>query len=72
MMPGLSGWETYDIIKKNEEWAHIPILFLTARTDDFAKRSCMFLGDDYIEKPFEVGDLLNRIEQAIDRVKQGS
>lgn len=70
MLPGLSGWEIYDLIKKNEACEHIPILFLTARTDDFAKKSCQFLGDDYIEKPFMLSDLINRITQAIERAEK--
>ena len=70
MLPGADGWEIYDRIKKNKKWANIPILFLTALTDKFTLDAGRFLGDDFIEKPFEVHDLKNRIEQAIARYKE--
>jgi len=62
MMPQMSGWEVFDKIKNNPSWNKIPIIFLTARTDRTAKNAGGFLGDDYIEKPFEIVDLKNRIE----------
>jgi DNA-binding response OmpR family regulator len=62
MMPQMSGWEVFDRIKENPSWNTIPVIFLTARTDRIAKNAGGFLGDDYIEKPFEIVDLKNRIE----------
>jgi two-component system alkaline phosphatase synthesis response regulator PhoP len=65
MMPGMSGWKTFDKIKENEAWKEIPIIFLTARTDRVAKNAGGFLGDDYVEKPFDINDLRVRIEKYI-------
>ncbi len=62
MMPEMSGWELYDRIKGNPAWKDIPIIFLTARTDSLAKDAGTFLGEDYIEKPYEIDDVKNRIE----------
>ncbi len=62
MMPQMSGWEVFDRIKKDPSLNCIPIIFLTARTDRVAKNAGSFLGDDYIEKPFEIDDLKKRIE----------
>lgn len=62
MMPHMSGWEVFDRIKKDPSLNSIPIIFLTARTDRVAKNAGNFLGDDYIEKPFEINDLKRRIE----------
>jgi len=62
MMPQMSGWEVFDRIKENPSWKTIPIVFLTARTDRTAKNAGGFLGDDYIEKPFNISDLKKRIE----------
>ena len=62
MMPQMSGWEVFDRIKENPTWNTIPVIFLTARTDRIAKNAGGFLGDDYIEKPFQIVDLKNRIE----------
>ena len=69
MMPGMDGMETYERIRENDKWSKIPVLFLTARTDQFAEGAGNFLGDDFIKKPFEIDDLKVRIEQAIDRYK---
>ena len=63
MMPNMSGWETYDRIKENGKWENIPIVFLTARTDNVAKNAGSFLGEDFIEKPFEINELKKRLER---------
>ena len=65
MMPDMSGWKTFDKIKENEAWRNIPIVFLTARTDRVAKNAGSFLGEDYIEKPFEIKDLKERIDKIL-------
>ncbi|MCK5636655.1 MAG: response regulator, partial [Thermoplasmatales archaeon] len=31
MMPDMSGWETYNQIRANDDWKNIPVVFLTAR-----------------------------------------
>jgi CheY-like chemotaxis protein len=67
MMPGMSGWKTFDKIKENEDWKDIPVVFLTARTDRVAKNAGGFLAEDYIEKPFEITDLHQRIKIAINK-----
>ena len=67
MMPELSGWKTFDLIKGNDSWKNIPIVFLTARTDNVAKNAGGFLGEDYIEKPFEIKDLKERIDKILSR-----
>ena len=67
MMPEMSGWETFDRIKENPSWMNIPIVFLTARTDRVAKNAGGFLGDDYIEKPFEINELKKRIDGVMNR-----
>jgi DNA-binding response OmpR family regulator len=66
MMPGMSGWKTFDKIKENESWKKIPVVFLTARTDRVAKNAGGFLGEDYVEKPFNIEDLKLRIDQVLE------
>jgi CheY-like chemotaxis protein len=65
MMPEMTGWEVYDKIKKNNEWRDIPIVFLSARTDDTAENAGKFFGEDYIEKPFIAQDFVKRINKII-------
>lgn len=67
MMPEMSGWKTFDIIRKNEKWKNIPIIFLTARTDKIAKNAGGFLAEDYIEKPAKIPELKNRIDKIINK-----
>ena len=67
MMPEMSGWETFDKLKGNASWGKIPVVFLTARTDKVAKNAGGFLGDDYIEKPFEIAELKRRLDEITSR-----
>lgn len=65
MMPGMTGWETYDKIKENSSWSDIPIIFLTARTDEIARKAGNFLAEDYIEKPARIPDIKQRIDNIL-------
>ncbi len=67
MMPEMSGWEVYDSLQKNRLWKKIPVVFLTARTDEVARAAGKVLGKDYIEKPFELPDLKNRIDSVLKK-----
>jgi len=67
MMPEMSGWKTFDKIKENMSWKNIPIVFLTARTDSVAKNAGGFLGEDFIEKPFEIQNLKERIDEVLNK-----
>jgi len=69
MMPEMSGWETLDRLKENKDWRDIPIVFLTARTDKVAENAGRFLGEDYIEKPYEPEDLMRRIDKVLGKHK---
>jgi len=72
MMPGMNGWETFYKIREHESWSQIPVIFLTARTDSIAEDAGSFLGDDYIEKPYQIEDLKNKIQKVMDKKSQGS
>lgn len=69
MMPEMSGWQIFDRIKTHDSWKTIPIVFLTARTDNTAKSAGTFLGDDFIEKPFEIEDVKNCINKILGKKK---
>ncbi len=61
-MPGIDGFETCRQIKKNPDWTHIPIIFLTALTDTDSIVKGFSLGAvDYISKPFQEAELLARV-----------
>ncbi|KYK22945.1 chemotaxis protein CheY [Thermoplasmatales archaeon SG8-52-4] len=70
MMPELSGWETFQKIREKLTSDKLPIIFLTARKDQVAEKAGGFLGEDYIEKPIKIEELLERIERVLDRTQQ--
>ncbi|MCK5262022.1 MAG: response regulator [Thermoplasmatales archaeon] len=66
IMPKMNGWETLKNIQENSLWRDIPVVFLTARTDDIAEKVGSFLAADYIEKPFDIDDLKRRIDKVLE------
>ena len=65
MLPGIDGFELMEYIKKY----NIPAIYLTAKSDVSSKIQGLRGGaEDYIVKPFEVLELLVRIEKVLDRM----
>jgi CheY-like chemotaxis protein len=65
MMPKMSGWTMFKNLQENPLWADIPVVFLTARTDEIAEKAGSFLATDYIKKPFDIEDLKIRIDKIL-------
>ena len=64
MLPGIDGFALLGILRH----AEIPVIFLTAKNDVESKvRGLREGADDYIVKPFEVLELLVRIEKVLER-----
>ena len=62
MLPGLSGFEVIKQIPKT------PVIFVTAKTSLNDKLAGLYLGgDDYIVKPFEILELIARVESVLRR-----
>ena len=67
MMPGMSGLKTCEEIRKV---SYVPVLFLTARSQESDKLiGLMAGGDDYLAKPFSYSELLGRVKALIRRWK---
>ncbi len=63
VMPGMDGYEVCRIIKSNPDTKDIPILFITAKTDeDSIERAYDAGGVDYVTKPFKPKELISRIK----------
>ena len=63
MLPGMTGFEFSRVLKANKNYANIPIIILSARTDEFDIITGINLGcDDYITKPFSPKILLAKIK----------
>jgi DNA-binding response OmpR family regulator len=61
MMPGLNGFEVFDRVRADNDIRDMPVLFVSAATNeydaDFAQRRIK----DVISKPFDLNDLLDRV-----------
>lgn len=68
MMPGMSGWEVLNRLREKTKWRNIPVVFLSAKTDTFSKTFGITVAMDYIEKPFEIVDVKNRIEKVFQKI----
>lgn len=63
MMPELDGYGVLHLLRKQVSTEHIPLIFLTAKTERSDFRKGMEMGaDDFITKPFDDIELLNAIE----------
>ncbi len=63
---GLPDGDGKDIIRRAREWSDLPIIVLSARERETEKIEALDLGaDDYVNKPFNVGELLARMRTAL-------
>ena len=69
MLPVMSGIDLIRRLKEDSRTKKIPIIFLTAKTDEKDKLSGLSLGiDDYVTKPFSPRELIIRITNILRRV----
>ncbi|RLA80048.1 MAG: hypothetical protein DRG78_11750 [Epsilonproteobacteria bacterium] len=67
LMPNMDGYEVCKILKSNEFTKKIPIIFLTAKSDeDSIVKAYDVGGTDYVTKPFKPKELLLRIEKDLE------
>ena len=67
---GLPDMDGVEVIRKIREWSNMPIIVVSARTEDTDKVSALDAGaDDYLTKPFSVEELLARLRVALRRVR---
>jgi len=63
---GLPAGDGKDVIRRAREWSDVPIIVLSARERETEKIESLDLGaDDYVNKPFDVGELLARMRTAL-------
>ena len=68
MLPGKDG---VTILKEIREFSDLPVIILTAKTDEFDKVMGLESGaDDYITKPFSILELLSRVKAILRRVNK--
>ena len=65
MLPGISGLNVCEEIRKN---SNVPILFLTAKSQESDKTIGFIAGgDDYLSKPFSYAELIARVKALLRR-----
>jgi len=71
MLPGVDGLEVCKILKKESKTASIPIIMLTAKTQEADKILGLELGaDDYVTKPFSPRELIARVKAVLRRIHE--
>ena len=68
---GLPDLDGVEVIRKIRSWSNLPIIVISARSDDSDKIEALDAGaDDYLTKPFSVDELLARLRVTIRRLNQ--
>lgn len=71
MLPGINGIELCKLIRNNPLTSSLPIIMLTAKTEETDRIIGLELGaDDYITKPFSPRELIARIKAVLRRTKE--
>lgn len=71
MLPGLNGLDVCRKIRSNPEYNHIPVLIISAKTEELDVVLGLELGaDDYVAKPFSLKVLFSRIKAILRRGKE--
>ena len=67
MMPVLDGWGTLELLRGDESTSSIPVIIFTAKEMASPEKLAQGKGaDDYIAKPYEIEDLLNKVRKLLD------
>ena len=71
MMPEMDGLELTAAIKGGDNYKHLPIVLLTAKTQEEDEQEALRIGaDEYLTKPFRLRDLKLRIDNIIENRKR--
>jgi len=70
MMPDIEGWDVYQQIRGNESTKNIPVIILTAKTQDIDKVLGLHIAkvDDYISKPFSPHVLIESVMKVLSDI----
>ena len=70
---GLPDGDGLDVIRDLRSWSGVPIIVLSARSDEINKIAALDAGaDDYLTKPFGVGELLARVRANLRRPRNAA
>jgi PleD family two-component response regulator len=67
MMPGISGYDICRMLRADEKWKDLSIVFLTSRSDQEGRAAAFQAGgDDFLSKPVLAEELLSRVRAQIE------
>jgi two-component system alkaline phosphatase synthesis response regulator PhoP len=70
IMPIMDGLEMLERLRKNESTKHLPVIMLTARSQNQdITRANSYGIEDYVVKPFDLSELLEKIESILENKK---
>ena len=70
---GLPDMDGVDVIRKVRGWSNMPIIIVSARSEDMDKVEALDAGaDDYLTKPFSVEELMVRLRVTLRRIRYDS
>jgi signal transduction histidine kinase len=68
MMPELDGWEVCRLLRDNARGSSVPIIMLSALSEEESRIKGLSLGaDDYLSKPFSIRELLLKVRKCLDK-----
>jgi DNA-binding response OmpR family regulator len=68
MLPKLDGYKVCRLLKFDEQYKHIPILMLTAKTQQKDRLLGMETGaNEYITKPFDMDELMEKVKSYLNK-----
>jgi len=68
MLPNMDGYKVCRLLKFDDRYKHIPILMLTAKSQEKDKILGMETGaNEYITKPFDIRDLLKKVKMYLNQ-----
>jgi DNA-binding response OmpR family regulator len=71
MLPGMSGFEVCQALRSERTTADLPVIMLTARTEEGDRVKGLELGaDDYVSKPFSPNELVARVRAVVRRTRR--
>ncbi len=71
MLPGMDGLEILKVIRADSRLSHLPVLLLTAKSEEIDRVIGLELGaDDYVTKPFSPRELIARVRALLRRASR--
>ena len=71
MLPKMNGLDVCRAIRNNPETVSLPIIMLTAKSDEVDKIIGLEVGaDDYVTKPFSIKELIARVRSILRRLQE--